>query len=283
METSFESYVLLNFVMNTLVIAIIARSRETVNPANVLMAALIGVVYAVAMQFDVFSLLSHLPPRLALPFILSAIAFRTDDLLDVAKCGLLLLFGTVFSGGVLQFLLRYFEGAGGALFAACALIALAALAAALSFRTRRMSEIRVELLLTGELGRARIQALIDTGNRLREPLSGRPVVIVEEARIKRLLPPDFSSDEALKCLPPGFRLVRYGALGNQGTNAMVCFRPREVYASFGRGWMRAPDIWVAVYPGKMPGGECALAPAVIGTIQTASKKAVQRVSMRKGD
>ena len=71
-------------------------------------------------------------------------------------------------------------------------------------------------------------------------------------------------------LPPRFRLVAYGALG--GSVKMACFRPDELLVCYGEGWLRAPDVWVAVYPGKMPGGAQALAPAVIGRIAPAEDK-----------
>lgn len=268
MAVSFESYFLLNFVMNTLVIAIIARSQSGVYWSKIFLASIIGAVYAIAMQVEVFSLLKWFPLRLILAFVLSAIAFPIDGWMDVIKGGTALLLGTVFTGGLLELLLRFIPGTGLLWFIISAVIAFIALLFALSFRARSLEQMRVRLAMTTDYGSVKIPALIDTGNRLREPLSGRPVVIVEEERLKKILPPGFDSEKAIKQLPMGFRFVRYSALGNTGSNMMLCFRPRDVFASFGRGWMRAPDIWVALYPGKMPGGECALAPAVIGAIQT---------------
>jgi stage II sporulation protein GA (sporulation sigma-E factor processing peptidase) len=280
MTSSYEAFFMINFVMNTLVIAAVARSRGTARWHRVLLSATMGAVYAVAMQGEVFSLLQALPSRLLLPFALSAIAFRADEAADVFKNGVLLLLGTVLSGGIQQLLLRNINGDAALWFFLTALAAPMALPPILSVRARRMEQTRVVLEMTTDRGGVRFPALIDTGNRLREPLSGRPVVIVEEARLQKILPEGFDSARAMRRLPPGFRLVRYGALGNSGTNAMVCFRPKDVFASFGRERMRAPEIWVAVYPGKMPGSECALAPTVIGAIQTASGSAGKRKIMR---
>ena len=115
-----------------------------------------------------------------------------------------------------------------------------------------------------------LKALIDTGNRLHEPISGLPVLIVEERAVKKMLPPSLDPARPDKHLPPRFRLVAYGALG--GSGKMACFRPDELLVCYGEGWLRAPDVWVAVYPGKMPGGAQALAPAVIGRIAPAEDK-----------
>ena len=83
-------------------------------------------------------------------------------------------------------------------------------------RNRRIDQWEVRLMMRSDYGVARLNALIDTGNRLREPVSGLPVLIVEYRSVKRLLPPGFSLESALRNLPSGFRVARYGALGAAG-------------------------------------------------------------------
>ena len=93
---------------------------------------------------------------------------------------------------------------------------------------------------------ARFPALIDTGNRLREPVSGQPVVIAEVALLRGLLPEG------------GYRVLRFGALGGNGD--MACFKPTDLWIERGLRRVRAPDVWVAVAPGPLPGQYGALAP-----------------------
>jgi len=93
---------------------------------------------------------------------------------------------------------------------------------------------------------ARFPALIDTGNRLREPLSGLPVLIAEASLLRDILP------------ETGYRTLGFGGLGGQGR--MACFRPDALWIGVGRRRRRGPDVWVAVSPEPLPGLCQALAP-----------------------
>ena len=48
---------------------------------------------------------------------------------------------------------------------------------------------------------------------------------------------------------------------------MICFLPDSVRALKGGKWREAPDVWVALYPGKLPGGVRALAPGELGILK----------------
>lgn len=93
---------------------------------------------------------------------------------------------------------------------------------------------------------ARFPALIDTGNRLREPLSGLPVLIAEAALLGDALPRD------------GYRVLPFGGVGGEGQ--MACFKPNSVWIEQGRKRRHAPEVWVAISPGPLPGMFQALAP-----------------------
>lgn len=95
---------------------------------------------------------------------------------------------------------------------------------------------------------ARIAALIDTGNRLREPISNRPVLIVEADALTEA----FFEGKKL-------RMLRFGVLGSCGE--IPAFRPDEVLICGPAGTLlSAPECFVAVYPGRIPGTARALAP-----------------------
>lgn len=93
---------------------------------------------------------------------------------------------------------------------------------------------------------ARFPALIDTGNRLREPRSGLPVLIAEARLVRDILP------------ETGYRTLGFGGLGGDGR--MACFRPDAVWIGSGRRRRRGPEVWVAVSPTPLPGLCQALAP-----------------------
>ena len=104
----------------------------------------------------------------------------------------------------------------------------------------------VPLCLSAGGRSARFPALIDTGNRLREPLSGLPVLIAEARLVRDILP------------ETGYRTLGFGGLGGDGR--MACFRPDVLWIGNGRRRHRGPEVWVAVSPTPLPGLCQALAP-----------------------
>lgn len=269
MEISLEAYALVNLIMNGVIIGVIARSRGRVRWGGVALGAAFGTLYAVAMACGWYPQLAWPPVKLAMAVVLALVSLSVESWRDLATGTLLLLGGTVFVGGAAQLAISLAGRSGWSLYGGSAL-GVAALAAALEARGRKLErwEAQVRVALDGR--QASLKALVDTGNRLHEPISGLPVLIVEERAVRRMLPPSLDAARPDRHLPPRFRLVAYGALG--GSGKMACFRPDELLVCYGEGWLRAPDVWVAVYPGKMPGGAQALAPAVIGRIAPAEEK-----------
>ena len=108
-------------------------------------------------------------------------------------------------------------------------------------------------------GDAAFNALIDSGNRLKEPISGLEVLIVEEKLVRALLPESFDPGQAWQSLPEGYRLISYGGVGGGGE--LACFMPERMFITNGlRRLDKSGCIWVAVYPGALPGRTGALAP-----------------------
>ena len=269
MEISIEAYALVNLVMNGVIIAVIARSRGRVRWGRVAFASAFGALYAIAMECGWYPQLNWPPVKLLLAAALTLVALRVESWRDLMTGTLMLLGGTVFVGGVAQLVVSLAGRSAASVYGGSAL-GVAALVAALEARGRKIERWEAQVRMTRRGRQVRLTALIDTGNRLHEPISGLPVMIVEEQTVKKLLPPLLDPARPDKYLPPGFRLVAYGALGGEGQ--MACFQPDELLVSYGEGWLRAPDVWVAIYPGRMPGAAQALAPTVIGRIAPAGKK-----------
>ena len=275
MAVSVEAYWLVNFAMDLLATAIIARSLGRVRWKRVALAAAVGASWAALAQLGALRFLSSLPALAALSLLMAAIAIPPDSLRTALVSGAALLGGGVFLGGVQLAALRLFRGAGAAAFFAGALLGAGALLAATALRKKRLVTWEVQVFLSAGGGEARFRALVDTGNRLREPFSGLPVLICERGVLADVLPVGY---DALPPggAPPGFRQVGYGALGGGGR--MNCFRPELCLVDYGNGYLKSPDLWVAVYPGKMPGGVRALAPPVVGAAQPPSRRAAARTT-----
>ena len=275
MAVSVEAYWLVNFAMDLLATAIIARSLGRVRWKRVALAAAVGASWAALAQLDALRFLGSLPALAALSLLMAAVAIPPDSLRSALVSGAALLGGGVFLGGVQLAALRLFRGAGAAAFFAGALLGAGALLAATALRKKRLVTWEVQVFLSAGGGEARFRALVDTGNRLREPFSGLPVLICERGVLADVLPAGY---DALPPggAPPGFRQVGYGALGGGGR--MNCFRPELCLVDYGNGYLKSPDLWVAVYPGKMPGGVRALAPPVVGAAQPPSRRAAARTT-----
>lgn len=264
MAVSIEGYVLTNFLMNALALVIVARSLGHFSMRRVLAAAGVGAAYAVAAQLTPLHFLKGLPAGPLVAVLLAAIAFPAASLRSLSGRSAQLLGAVIFLGGA-QFLFRQAglrpvvaTAVGGAL-GGCAL------ASFLTARQKRLVSWEVSVYLCFGGGEARFRALVDTGNRLREPLSSLPVLIVQKSFLLDVLPEGYDETGGDASPPPGFRQVAFGALG--GAGKLNCFRPDLTLISYGDGYLKAPDLWVAVYPGHMPGCFGALAPPIVGCIE----------------
>ena len=118
------------------------------------------------------------------------------------------------------------------------------------------------------LGKKRgcLKGYLDTGNCLRDPFSGVPVMVVEYGAIKHLLPGDVACSlqrEPVKALEDcsgsliaeRLRLIPYSALGNPG-GLLVGFRP-DALAIHAKGrTFVTHDVIIAVVPGELAMGHC---------------------------
>ena len=273
MAVSVEVYFLTNFLMDFAATAIVARSLGRVRWRRVMLAAALGAVWATLAQLPLLRFLASFGGAAAMAFVLAAVAMPPDCLRSALRAGAALLGGALFLGGVQLAAVRLFAGAGAAAFIAGALLGAMALLAATGARQKRLVTWEVQVFLSAGGGEARFWALVDTGNRLREPFSGLPVLICERGVLADVLPAGY--DALLPGeTPPGFRKVGYGALG--GSGRLNCFRPELCLVDYGNGYLRSPDLWVAVYPSRMPGGVRALAPPVVCAMQSAAGSARAR-------
>ena len=133
----------------------------------------------------------------------------------------------------------------------------------LTKRQRWLNSWDVRILLSTSHGVCELTGIIDTGNRLTEPISSLPVMVAGVNNISSLLPDDFNSHANYPSLPVGFRLVPFGGLGGNGY--LECFMPDSILIEIGCRTKLLRNIWVAIYPDSIPGGHGALLPASVIT------------------
>jgi stage II sporulation protein GA (sporulation sigma-E factor processing peptidase) len=133
---------------------------------------------------------------------------------------------------------------------------------------RRAASRPVRVRLKNRGRSVELSALPDTGNRLREPVSGGAVLVAAEEELAELLEPEArrlllqtrglgAADRLLK-LGGGFRLVPYDAVGVSG-GLLLAFRPEAVYID----GEKRTDIWAALSPTEIGRGDDAEYAAII--------------------
>lgn len=249
MRVAVEEYLLINVWMDFLFLFLASRGTWFFNPLRLIIASLWAGAYALldAMRpcpiaLDAFALACTM--LIAFPYKDRRLFSRS---VTVAAAGIFV-FGSIvrltlsIGGGTL------FSGACG-VFAGTVIIA-ALKAAFEKAGSERDARFRVYLHET----MAEFSAVIDTGNLLKEPLSALPVLIADEEALGK---------KVSACVKAGkdFREAAFASVGGDGR--MKCFRADEILVNRSGRWLRAPDMWIGIYPGRMRGGVHALAPPVV--------------------
>lgn len=248
-----------------------------------LAAAALGAVYAAA-AFVFPGLLSSMPVKLLCALGMVLIAFGYGGFRNFLRRSLLfVLCGAVFGGFIL--LMAGFGRGGiqvndgilyadipGLVIAALCTCAYILLDALLRFSSRIAEEKpgRARVRIRHRSREVEFDAMLDTGNRLRDPSGGERVLICEAKAAAALFPEtaaavllqDAGAAQALQSLAGlgyarGFRLIPYRAVGVEH-GLLLAFKPEQVYIAD----KRRRDIVVALTPS--PIDEDAQCRAVMG-------------------
>lgn len=247
MQHSLEAYFFVNLAVDSALIAVVARANGCMRLRRVFIGSLLAASYALLTE-EVSPRLSHPVIQLLLLAILGMILCRESDVRQWGSVSVQLLGGAMMLGGA------------GAMVSTPEKMPAAAIGAGLvmtiailNIRNQRLTTWEVTVLIALKGCSVSFRALIDTGNRLHEPISGLPVLIAESGLLDEL------PTDNVHC-----RRISFGVLGGGG--AVECFRPDAVLIRRGDRFFRAPDVWVAAYPGRIPGSTRALAPPSFAVI-----------------
>ncbi|OIQ59499.1 sporulation sigma-E factor-processing peptidase [Moorella thermoacetica] len=121
--------------------------------------------------------------------------------------------------------------------------------------------LRLPVVITFGGRHLAVKALVDTGNSLREPLSQRPVIIVEYNALKEIIPPEiikaydsqggFDLDYLVNSLAATpwatrLRLIPYHSLG-QERGMLLGLRPDEVVIVTSGGMIKVKEVLIGLY------------------------------------
>jgi len=292
-----DIFFLINFCFNFFLLYLTGRlARAPLAGRRLTLAAALGGLYSVASLYPELSFLMSLPARLLASGIMVAVAFPTGRPKSFAvTLGLFYLGAFVVGGAALAWSYLVtgsasaYPGSGGRALGPAAVLPAALAAGALLHWAVTAGRERGKVLsycvpcriVVGDL-EAEFPALIDTGNRLRDPLSDSPVLIVEYPAVGSLLPPEFGplwdeddpTDEpdlpgltaALGGSPWSSRLrvIPFSSLG-RASGLLVGFRPDAVVVGPPGQVVRRTDVVVCLSPRPLSaeGSYRALAPPEI--------------------
>lgn len=275
-----------NLCMNYIILWGTGRlGRVQARPARLLAVAGAGSLYSLAMFIPGLSQLFILPVKLLVSVLMVAGAFAPLPLRRLASClGIFYLASFALGGMVFGFIFFLHSGTGfgneannmastiNRYFWPGLLLALFAGICACRLVKRRLSrsgnEKAFQVPLTIELNgrRVMVNALVDTGNSLTDPLTGEPVIVVEYDLLKEAFPESVrevweKGGEGVSLLADlgatgwanRFRLIPFRSLG-QDSGLLVGVRPEAVEISRDGRVLKAKRVVVGVYRQQLDQG-----------------------------
>lgn len=215
-----DTLVLLNLLLDYLLLLLAGRiAGAALCRWRIALAAGLGSLYAGAVVWPGWPFLAHPLIRLGVGVLMVLIAYATEGRL--LRLTILFFALSAALGGGLYALQLMWPGAG-RLDLKYVLLFAAAAYCLLSLAGRKLArhgprELRPVVVRLGDRS-AHITALVDNGNTLTDPMTGKGVMVAEGSRLAPLLPPEVDFDHPCQCFPAlkdpqRFRLLPYRAVG----------------------------------------------------------------------
>lgn len=202
-EVYADLYFLINTSMNLLCLMITASLLHLrVKRWRAILAASLGAIYAVMSLIFGMGGISGFVADIAIAFVMCTVTFclRPISLLHLLKCTAVQMLTSMLLGGIMTALYSLLnridlpfdmlEGDGLSVWSFAILSAIAALMTSCGGRflgrSAKMRCVTVNVTLFGS--RITLRALVDTGNLLREPISGKGVIVANRATVLASLP-----------------------------------------------------------------------------------------------
>lgn len=248
----------LNFVIDVLTLIVAGRlAGERARVWRYVVTSTLGGIYAAAMLLPFCAALNTLPAKALLCFAMAALAWRPRSLRSYLRCVGTLAAVTAVGGGAALAAGALLDGArplGGTLvlghnavllcvFGAASMAALAS--GAIRRRGAGANRYAVRAWCAGHP--LRLEALLDTGNLLYEPVSGLPVLIIDAALGAKLLA------AGTPCVEISYRTVA-------GPASMRAVLAERTQVRDGSRWHDAGAMYVAASTSALSGGAQALLP-----------------------
>lgn len=283
----------LNLIINYALLSATEKiAKQPTSPPRKLLGAAVGAVYAVCMFFPQAEALYTVAAKLIVSFILVSLSFSVKSPKPFFKTVAVFYAASFVFGGICLGIF-YFTGSGKGTLVSngifyfnlplrTLIISTAAAYAAINglWRIRKSEKARdyrkVKIYMNGKS--VSVNALVDTGNMLTDPISSSPVIIAEFEALRSLLPKSFTeiyekcqaapeamlADGEIASPVRGIRVIPYFSLGSE-VGMLIGFKPDAVKI----GKTTSTDIIIGIY-GKYLSSErsynALLNPEIISTL-----------------
>ncbi len=268
-----------NLVINYLILQVTAKfARRNASNLRIFTGALIGAIYVVALLLLPDSSVYYtIEAKILLSLVIVAVTFSPGKISSFIKVLAVFYLSTfVFAGAAFAFI--YFNPAGGfvkngviymfrdskwttlVLSLLTAVIVVRVFWEVIQFKFGK-EKLIFPVLITFDKNSIRLSALVDTGNSLKDPLTNMPVVVVEFAAIKNILPEeikkifDHNKEDDLNTVTDAvtnsgwhsrFRLIPFTSLGKEN-GMLLGFKPDYIEIGEEDEKKDVSDVIVGIY------------------------------------
>lgn len=264
-----------NIFMNSIIIyATVIILKKEIKILRILLGSLVGAIYACVYYISNMEIYSNVVLKIILSLVIVYISFGSNGLKEFFR-EVLIFYLTSFTFGGVTFALLYFISPGNILLENGTLMGTYPLKMILiggligffiiiiSFKCIKNKLSKKDMLCNISIvfkeGKVDINAIIDTGNFLKEPLTGKPVIIVEKDVLKKVIPEnilDYMEEikSGSKIIDNKYiskiRLIPFSALGTEN-GLLLGIKPENFYINYQGKIMENKDIIVGIYNKKL--------------------------------
>lgn len=186
-----------NFIVNLFLLYVTAQTLKIrIKMLNIFLSAVVGSVYAVTTIYVKFMYLSYIPIKFIVAVIMILILFRKKDFWFNMKSTIILTLYSMLLAGLCIFIefnknvsisMKY-DGFSYKILLSALMIIYIVLNRTIVYVKDRQNIIRLtfEVEIVTEKFQKKVNAFMDTGNELREPVTNLPVMIVEKEIFKNI-------------------------------------------------------------------------------------------------
>lgn len=198
-----------NILMNYIILCaslVITKSKSKHPQIRILISSLLGSIYAIIIYLNILEAYSNIIAKILLSIVMVYIALAPQDIKELLKKLLIFYLVSFIFGGCTVALMYVIKPENiqikNGVFVGIYPIKVAIIAGGIAFIITQIAfkinkakftakDMICKLKIFNENKTLELKAFVDTGNMLKEPISGFPVIIVEKDSIKQIIPQEF--------------------------------------------------------------------------------------------